>query len=291
MADHDQSDDVWEHDVNTYPEWSCKYYKISRKGGGANRLKNHLAGRGGNVVSCGRVPPDVRDYYRRELDRIVERKKEKQWDNLRREEVVREKNVVHEINDDEVLQRVLDMSREEEAYARRVRDQGGKYEHGGGSSQSQGGGDGLLGLLRRSTSVRGTKEKVQTRIDTGPWTTKCKAGKNAIGRVWSKWFHIEGIPGSEGIAIPAGREIDGVYLDENEAEIKKQFERFQQDWPTHVDATGHSQDAKFVFGEIEKVVKELGPEYIIQIITNNGSNYKKACKMVNQRSGQEAKLE
>ncbi|GJM95179.1 hypothetical protein PR202_ga11887 [Eleusine coracana subsp. coracana] len=166
--------------------------------GGANRLKHHLAYRDGNVVQCGRVPPDVRDYYRRELayrdGRVppdVERKKEKQRDNLRREEVVREGNVVHEISDDEVLQRVLDMSQEEEAYARRVRNQGGQYEHGGGSSQSQGGGGGLLGMLRRSMSV--TKEKVQTRIDIGQWTTKCKAGKNAIDKVWSKFFHIEGI--------------------------------------------------------------------------------------------------
>ncbi|KAK3118492.1 hypothetical protein QOZ80_9BG0700110 [Eleusine coracana subsp. coracana] len=302
MVNRNQSDDVWEHGVNQFPGWSCKYCKISRKGGGANRFKHHLAGRGVNVIHCSNVPPDVRDYYRRKLDRIVARKKDIQRDNLRREEVAREANVVHDIDDDEVLQRVMDMSREEEAYVWRVCDQGGQYEHGGGSSQPQGGGGGgggLLGMLRRSTCVRGTKEKVQTRIDTGPWTAKCKAGKNAIGRIWSKWFHIECIPGrkadnpyfqvavketqrwGEGITVPTGREIDGVYLDENEAEIKKQFEKFQRDWPAHgitlmcdswtgptgmsvinfmvycngiiyfhksVDATGHSQDAKFVFG-------------------------------------------
>ncbi|GJN05321.1 hypothetical protein PR202_ga22940 [Eleusine coracana subsp. coracana] len=113
-----------------------------KKGIGANRLKHHLAGRGGNMIHYSNVPSNVCDYYRRELDRIVTRKKYIQRDNLRREEVAREGNVVHDINDDEdeVLQRVLDLSREEEAYVRRVRDQGGQYEHGGGSSQSQGGG-------------------------------------------------------------------------------------------------------------------------------------------------------
>ena len=37
-------------------------------GGGATRLK-HLAGRGAEVVHCRNVPPDVRDFFQRELDR------------------------------------------------------------------------------------------------------------------------------------------------------------------------------------------------------------------------------
>jgi hypothetical protein len=32
--------------------------------------------------------------------------------------------------------------------------------------------------------------------------------------------------------------------------------------------------------KIHKVVIELGPEHIVQIVMNNGSNYKKACKMI-----------
>jgi hypothetical protein len=30
--------------------------------------------------------------------------------------------------------------------------------------------------------------------------------------------------------------------------------------------------------KIRKVVKEIGAEHIVHIVTNNGSNYKKACK-------------
>ena len=84
----------------------------------------------------------------------------------------------------------------------------------------------------------------------------------------------------EGVAAPTGREIDGIYLDENEADIKKNFEKFKQDWQWHgvtimcdswtgatgmslinfmiycngtmffhksVDATGHVQDADYLF--------------------------------------------
>jgi hypothetical protein len=44
---------------------------------------------------------------------------------------------------------------------------------------------------------------VQTRIDTGPWTNKKKSAKEAIGRTWSKWFHVSGIP---------GRNVDNPYF-------------------------------------------------------------------------------
>jgi hypothetical protein len=67
-----------------------------------------------------------------------------------------------------------------------------------------GGGGGVKGLFRRATSQRErprdfdaarVKAPVQTRIDTGPWTSKGKSAKEAIGRAWSKWFHVSGIPG------------------------------------------------------------------------------------------------
>ena len=43
--------------------------------------------------------------------------------------------------------------------------------------------------------LRRAKSPVQTKIDSGPWTNKGKKAKEAIGRAWSKWFHVTGIPG------------------------------------------------------------------------------------------------
>jgi hypothetical protein len=37
----------------------------------------------------------------------------------------------------------------------------------------------------------------------------------------------------EGITILTGREIDDTYLDSNEEEIKKQFQKLKKDWLTH----------------------------------------------------------
>jgi hypothetical protein len=68
-------------------------------------------------------------------------------------------------NNDE-LQRAIHLYREEMQYAQRVRQQGGQYEHGGGSCQQQPSG-GLFDRLKRSTSRKEKSDPVQTRIDTG----------------------------------------------------------------------------------------------------------------------------
>ncbi|CAN6222289.1 unnamed protein product [Urochloa humidicola] len=48
-----------------------------------------------------------------------------------------------------------------------------------------------------------------------------------------------------------------------------------------VNATGRVQDAEFLYECIEEVVvKEVGAEFVVQIVTDNGSNYKKACKQL-----------
>ena len=36
--------------------------------------------------------------------------------------------------------------------------------------------------------------------------------------------------------------------------------------------------ADFIHREIRKVVEKIGPELVVQIVTDNGSNYKKACE-------------
>jgi hypothetical protein len=48
-----------------------------------------------------------------------------------------------------------------------------------------------------------------------------------------------------------------------------------------VDATGQIQNAEFFYDCInEVVVKDVGESYVVQIVTDNGSNYNKACKQL-----------
>ena len=43
----------------------------------------------------------------------------------------------------------------------------------------------------------GRRGMTQPRIDTGSWTQKGKNTKEAIGKAWSKFFHIAGVPGRQ----------------------------------------------------------------------------------------------
>ncbi|TVU42712.1 hypothetical protein EJB05_09133, partial [Eragrostis curvula] len=75
MGDHEKNG-VWEHGENSVPRFVCKYCKLERKDGGATRLKEHLAGRGSNVLHCTFVPKDVCEYFRREIDRTKQKTKQ-----------------------------------------------------------------------------------------------------------------------------------------------------------------------------------------------------------------------
>jgi hypothetical protein len=72
-----------------------------------------------------------------------------------------------------------------------------------GRGRWRGRGGEVRGFFRRAISHRKMSRDfdtaratapVQTWIDTGPWTSKGKSAKKAIGQAWSKWFHVSRIP-------------------------------------------------------------------------------------------------
>jgi hypothetical protein len=69
-----ERDVVWGHGENLFPWFKCKYCVKEFHGGGATRLKEHLAGKSGNVARCTKCPPDIWDYFLRELQWVRERK-------------------------------------------------------------------------------------------------------------------------------------------------------------------------------------------------------------------------
>jgi hypothetical protein len=70
-----ERDVVWEHGENLFSGFKCKYCVKGFYGGGATRLKEHLVGKSGNVARCIKCPPNIREYFLRELQRARERKK------------------------------------------------------------------------------------------------------------------------------------------------------------------------------------------------------------------------
>ncbi|XP_048544817.1 uncharacterized protein LOC125523790 isoform X2 [Triticum urartu] len=114
----------------------------------------------------------------------------------------------------------------------------------------------------------------------------------------------------KGVPAPKGIDIDGIYLNSNYEELQQYVAKFKDDWPTYgvtimsdswtgpsrmsiinfmvfsngrmyfhksVNATGHMQNSKFVYEHIKEVIEEIGQEHVVQLVTDNGSNFKKAC--------------
>ena len=107
-------DVVWEHGENVYSGWRYNYCRTQKGGGGATRLKQHLAGRGAEVVHCRNMPPDVRDFIQRELDRAKKATTDRTRERLRREKAAAEGNYLGDEEDEEAqLQRAMDLSRAE----------------------------------------------------------------------------------------------------------------------------------------------------------------------------------
>lgn len=117
----------------------------------------------------------------------------------------------------------------------------------------------------------------------------------------------------EGVNVPSGRELDGPLLDRNYEDLLAQMNENKGNWARYgvtimsdswtgpykmciinfmifcngrmffhssVDATGQSHNAEYLYKHIDHVVQEVGEKNVIQIVTDNGSNYKAACKQL-----------
>jgi len=155
------------------------------------------------------VPPDVRDFFQRDIDRAKKATADRARERLRREKSAAEGNYPGDEEDEEAqVQRVMDLSRAEEEFRRGVEQRGGAYERGGGSGSTRG--NAMQMMFRRATSQRespvvedynlaagGRRGMTQPMIDTGSWTQKGKNAKETIGKTWSKFFHIAGVSGRQ----------------------------------------------------------------------------------------------
>lgn len=55
----------------------CDFSRMTIRGGGVHRMKEHLAGLSGNVMSCTKVPSEVRFRMKASIKEHEEKKKEK----------------------------------------------------------------------------------------------------------------------------------------------------------------------------------------------------------------------
>jgi hypothetical protein len=72
-------------------------------------LKEHLAGKCENISRCNKCPPDIRNYFLRELQRIRERKKAKKDERFHRVQ----NTMPLSDDEDEELQETVEVSKRE----------------------------------------------------------------------------------------------------------------------------------------------------------------------------------
>jgi hypothetical protein len=133
-----ERDEVWQHGENLFPGFKCMYCLREFQGGGAT----HLTGKGGNISRCNKCPPDIRNYFLHELQRIRERKKAK-----KEERFYRLQSTMPLFDDEgEELQETVEVSSRETEFQRRA---GERYEHGGESGTWEGEYEDSLGEPRR----------------------------------------------------------------------------------------------------------------------------------------------
>ncbi|KAJ1280397.1 hypothetical protein BS78_04G229600 [Paspalum vaginatum] len=155
----------------------------------------------------------------------------------------------------------------------------------------------------------------QQRIDIGPWTVKGRTSRKLLGRAWAKSCHAVGSPSRKvddpffkaaivetqkqgvGIRIPTGREIDGKYLDENVKEIKKEIEKWKAEWDecgvtvmcdswtgpmrnSVINFLVYSDGTMYLWKSIDASGEIQDHHFLLKVVKDNGSNYKKACTIL-----------
>ena len=155
-------------------------------------MKQHLAGRGVEVVHCRNVPPNVREYFQRDIERAKKATADRARERLRRKKAAAKGSNPGEEEDEEAqLQRAMDLSRAEAEYRRGVEQRGGAYEHREGSGSTRG--NPMQRMFRRATSQRespavedynlaagGRRGMTQPRIDIDSWTQKGKMQRKLL---------------------------------------------------------------------------------------------------------------
>jgi BED zinc finger len=72
IQESDRKDPAWAHGEKlegARTHWKCKYCNKLFKGGGISRLKMHIAGLVGDVVSCPAVPQEIRESTKAEWEK------------------------------------------------------------------------------------------------------------------------------------------------------------------------------------------------------------------------------
>ncbi|XP_073024247.1 uncharacterized protein [Primulina eburnea] len=213
-----------------------------------------------------------------------------------------------------------------------------------GASSSFGLNPGLKRDMPRSFSVKDGSQLPSKGIDSFMFPSKRKSIKNwfavekvkEVGKAVSKWFIYNAIPfnaadsgpyyqsminaiaeAGTGIKGPSGRQIGGVYLQDEVDEINNYLNTLKSKWPKYgctvmcdgwstrnkhpiinfmiycdrnmvfhssVDCSNKTKTADFILSLLNKVIDEIGEENVVQVVTDSeGANKAAGAKLMMER--------
>ncbi|XP_062197794.1 uncharacterized protein LOC133900613 [Phragmites australis] len=243
---------VWNHGFSIGQGFRCGFCGLSKKSGGATRLRAHLARIPGDVVSCLHTTSEVKHAMRKRYKEGKDRRKEIQKSKKRlKDNLVREMGGNQHIyvlsDEEEQIQMAKSLSLREYEFQQRVEMRGSTFHM-----------DLVVLVFPILQHIRDIQRYnlgsnhylieflVLSSLGLTPHCSRVRWKK--LAQAWAKWFHANDI--SEGKAscpyfrasmrltqelgmagrLFAGSDIDGPCLDANYEDIEKALEDFKRDW-------------------------------------------------------------
>uniref|UniRef100_A0A2N9G2F6 BED-type domain-containing protein n=1 Tax=Fagus sylvatica TaxID=28930 RepID=A0A2N9G2F6_FAGSY len=283
-------DPGWEHgiEVDGRMKVKCRYCGIIRSGG-IYRLKHHLAGTRENTEPCSKVPEDVRKKF---LDILK---------GLTEESLKKKRSLMLDVDDDD--------------------DEDVEQEVAKSKSKSKGKGIFLDRFVRKKSQTTMNqmfkkKEREEICMQIAKFFYTSAIPFNCVNNPeFGKMIDMVSRFGS-GFKPPSFHEIREKYLKKHVTLTLDMLEEYKQEWGKmgcsimsdgwtdkkrrslcnflvnspkgtvfmfSLDTSDISKTADKVFEMLDNVIEMVGEENVVQIVTDNASNYKKAGKMLMEK--------
>ncbi|XP_073061915.1 uncharacterized protein [Primulina eburnea] len=130
----------------------------------------------------------------------------------------------------------------------------------------------LRKALKESRNTRAFEEEMHNQYGQGFIGSSSSSGSNpGLKKEMHRSFKA-----GPGIKGPSGRQIGGVFLEEEVDEINGYLNALKSKWSNSVDCTNKSKTADFILSLMNKVIDEIGEENVVQVVTDSEGAMKAA---------------
>ena len=277
-----------------YKYIQCNFCQKILKGG-VFRMKEHLAGIHGNAAPCLLVPPEVRDEIKNYLDKHSEAKKMAQ---MCREERIDQGVSLYKSSSGSVsntsrrgvrgpMDRFLQNVEEGEdegnpvvitASEKELRDRTaqdiGRFFFENGIAFNVANSPSFINMLRSVGNFgRGLKPPTPYELSTTILNKEVDSTKEVVDSLKISWKRTGVSIMSDGWKDMRGRQLINFLVNNPKGTV----------FLKSVDASDVVKDANLLFKLLDEVVEEVGEDIVLQVVTDNAANYKKAGELLMQK--------